>query len=54
MMSGLHVINYLGFTVDELNMVWNSVETLKCRPKIFNPPTTNTDAPFIVCGSGRA
>ena len=47
-----HVINYLGFAMDELNMIINSVDTLKCQPKIFSPPSSETNVSCIVCGSG--
>ena len=45
-------VNYLGFTIDEYNMIWNSVQSLCKTPKIFKGPSSKTGGNFVVCGSG--
>lgn len=45
-------VNYLGFTMDEYNMMWNSVDTLKRCPRIFSVPVAKPGGRFVVCGSG--
>ena len=47
------IFTYLGYTVDEYNMVLNTVETLKKEPRILRQsPNSCLTKPFIVCGSG--
>ena len=45
-------LNYLGYTVDEHNMVWNTWQTLQKTPKMFNRPVNPIGGRMIVCGSG--
>jgi hypothetical protein len=47
-----NIVHYLGYTVDEYNMVYSSALTLKRQPKIFSPPSKPLGAHFVVCGSG--
>ncbi|MDA7433303.1 DUF115 domain-containing protein [Synechococcus sp. AH-601-N10] len=44
--------NYLGFTIDEYNMVWNTVQSLLQKPRIYSKPLRKLGGNFIVCGSG--
>ena len=45
-------VHYLGYTIDEYNMVYNSAETLKRSPRILQAPPKPTSARFLICGSG--
>ena len=45
-------VNYLGFTLDEYNMLWNAADTLKNLPRIFSRPVNPFGSKYIVCGSG--
>ena len=45
-------INYLGFTIDEYNMLWNAAKSLGKSPAIFKKPKKRLGGKFIVCGSG--
>ena len=45
-------IHYLGYTVDEYNMVYNSAIALQRGPKIFNIPSQRLGSRFLICGSG--
>ena len=47
-------INYLGFTIDEYNMMNNTIDTLTISPniKLFHKPNFKTHAKFVVVGSG--
>jgi hypothetical protein len=45
-------IHYLGYTIDEYNMVYNSALALKRQPKGFEPPAQRTNSRFLICGSG--
>ena len=45
-------IDYLGFILDEYNMLWNSIKSLMNIPRIFNSPSTKVGGNYIVCGSG--
>ena len=47
-----NLVHYLGYTIDEYNMVYNTVSTLRKEPKVFAAPALPTKASFIVCGSG--
>ena len=47
-----NMFQYLGFTLDEYNMVLNTADTLACCPRLFSTPTGKVNKPFIVCGSG--
>ena len=46
------LINYLGFTLDEYNMMVNSVKMLANQPKVFSVPKKNLSIDVVVCGSG--
>jgi hypothetical protein len=46
------MINYLGFTMDEYNMIWHSWFTLLSEPRVFRHVTTRLNAPFVVVASG--
>ena len=48
----LVAVSYLGFTIDEYNMLWNSMKTLKRQPKLFKTPVKAVGGKYIVCGSG--
>ena len=46
-------INYLGFVMDEYNMIYNSWQSLSRSPRVFAVPQNRTIAgSAIVCGSG--
>lgn len=47
-------IHYLGFAMDEYNMIWNSWDSLRRTPRIFQKPQARIDRNIscIVCGSG--
>ncbi len=45
-------LTYTGFTVDEYNMVVNTVETLYASPLIYEPPKSSIGGGAVVCGSG--
>ena len=45
-------ITYLGYTVDEHNMVWNSWQTLCHKPRVFSQPLQKVNDRMVVCGSG--
>ena len=45
-------VNYLGFAMDEYNMLWNSVDALKRLPRIYCKPSVSVGGNFVVCGSG--
>ena len=45
-------INYLGFAMDEYNMLWHSWHSILTQPKIFTPPSKLLNFPVIVVGSG--
>jgi len=47
-----NLIHYLGYTVDEYNMMVQSSLTLKREPKVFSAPLKPVGGKFIVCGSG--
>lgn len=47
-----NLIHYLGYTVDEYNMMVQSSLTLKREPKLFVKPIKPIGGNFIVCGSG--
>lgn len=47
-----HNINYLGYTVDEYNMIVNTFRTLYKQPKIFLAPLSKIKGKAIVCASG--
>ena len=46
--------DYLGFTIDEYNMTWNSVNALCKKTRIFSLPGSRSkvSGSYIVCGSG--
>lgn len=46
------LIQYLGYTVDEYNMIMNTSKTLKKSPKSYLKPSKPLNIPFIVTGSG--
>ncbi len=48
----LNCLTYTGFTLDEYNMVLNTVETLAKQPLIYRKPTAALGGSAIVCGSG--
>ena len=45
-------ITYLGYTIDEHNMVWNSWQTLCRKPRVFSQPSQKINGCMVVCGSG--
>ncbi|WP_255441182.1 6-hydroxymethylpterin diphosphokinase MptE-like protein [Synechococcus sp. HK01-R] len=45
-------ISYLGYTIDEHNMVWNTWQTLSRKPRIFRQPQKPMGGRMVVCGSG--
>ena len=45
-------IDYLGFVTDEYNMLWNSVDSLSCLPRMFKVPAQKIGGNYVVCGSG--
>ena len=47
-----NTIHYLGYTIDEYNMVYSSAITLKKQPKIFQAPSRPSGCRFVICGSG--
>lgn len=49
-----NIFAYLGYTIDEYNMIYNTVGNLKLNSKIFrrNEPISSNDCPAIVVGSG--
>ena len=47
-----NIVVYTGFTVDEYNMVVNSVETLAKSPLVFSSPKAMVGGRAVVCGSG--
>ena len=47
-----HAINYLGYTVDEYNMIVNTFRTLYRQPKTYLVPRLPVKGRAIVCASG--
>ncbi|GCE64744.1 hypothetical protein OMCYN_00665 [cyanobiont of Ornithocercus magnificus] len=47
-----YLFNYLGFTLDEYNMLWSASATLRRSPRIFHLPFNKIGGKYIVCGSG--
>ena len=47
-----HTINYLGYTVDEYNMIVNTFRTLYREPKTYLTPRLPAKGRAIVCASG--
>lgn len=45
-------VNYLGFTIDEYNMIWNATQSLCKKPRSFKKPFRRLGGSYIVCGSG--
>ena len=46
-------IYYLGFTMDEYNMIFNSWRSLQSQPLVYSvPPKAEPSGSVIVCGSG--
>ena len=45
-------VTYLGYTIDEHNMVWNSWQTLALNPRVFRQPQQPLWGRMVVCGSG--
>ena len=45
-------VTYLGYTIDEHNMVWNSWQTLARQPRVFCQPHQPIGGRMVVCGSG--
>lgn len=45
-------VTYLGYTIDEHNMVWNSWQTLARQPRGFRQPQQPLGGRMVVCGSG--
>ena len=46
------IVNYLGFTLDEYNMVWNAFKSLSYASHLYSKPSTKIGGKFVVCGSG--
>lgn len=47
-----NAIHYLGFTLDEYNMVYNTITTIQAQPKLYSKPSFQSKGNCIVCGSG--
>jgi len=47
-----NAINYLGYTVDEYNMIINTSRMLAKSPRLYREPSHRLDRDIIVCGSG--
>ena len=47
-----YLFNYLGFTLDEYNMLWSSSAVLGQSPRIFHMPFNKLGGKYITCGSG--
>lgn len=46
-------VNYLGFVMDEYNMIYNSWKSLSLNPRIYRPPQiSKRSGTYLVCGSG--
>ena len=45
-------VNYLGYTIDEHNMVWNSWQSLSRQPRVYCKPQLPLGERMVVCGSG--
>ena len=45
-------VTYLGYTIDEHNMVWNSWKTLSKSPRVYRKPKNSLGGNMVVCGSG--
>jgi len=45
-------VTYLGYTIDEHNMVWNTWQTLARQPRVFRKPQQPLGGRMVVCGSG--
>ena len=45
-------INYLGFTLDEYNMIYDTWKTLSRSPAVYRKPSSSIGGKFIICGSG--
>lgn len=47
-----NAINYLGFTLDEVNMVWHAWRALQRQPRVFSQPSIAPGGRYVICGSG--
>ena len=47
-----NMFNYLGFMLDEYNMIYDAWRTLSCEPPIYNKPSAQLAKKIVVCGSG--
>jgi hypothetical protein len=47
-----NIVSYLGYTVDEYNMLYNSALTLSKSPKVYSHPSKLINHSALVCGSG--
>lgn len=47
-----NAVTYLGYTIDEINMVWNTWKTLSYQPKVYSQPQRRLGGRMVVCGSG--
>ena len=45
-------VNYLGYTIDEPNLVWNTWQTLGRSPRVYRQPQAPLGERMVVCGSG--
>ena len=45
-------VTYLGYTIDEHNMVWNSWLSLAKQPRVYVKPKEPLGGRMVVCGSG--
>ena len=45
-------VRYLGYTLDEYNMIVQAADTLQKQPKFYLKPLKPSLAKFVVCGSG--
>ena len=45
-------VNYLGFTLDEYNMIWNAWRSMRVSPRVFRQPLQPLPIRCVICGSG--
>ena len=45
-------VNYLGFVIDEFNMLYNTCKSLIRSPRLFSRPSSPIGGKYIICGSG--
>ena len=45
-------VNYLGFTIDEYNMLFNTCKSLSESPRLYSRPNSAIGGRYVICGSG--